>query len=398
MSLGPYSIVLLIGMVQGIVFAFLLATQQRNRAANRCLALLLVLFVVSLIPSTIGFAGAYDHFPWLTFAPFVVTLGFGPALWLYVHQLTHERLPKYWWLHLVPVLGQLTWYAAVFAQPLNWRYEFLRDAFEPIGSPLEAVLGLISAAAYWVAAFRLKRRYSAWAPQHVSDSENYNLGWLRNFLIGTALGFGVWAGFEVVNEAIQPLSYVAFFWLDLVGAIILYTFAVAGYRHSELAWPGMDAVAPPPFGPERAPAQGPEIAPEPDPEPKPGESPQAASERAYDWDTLAEEYRVQMSQMRWYLDADLTLASLARHLSTNDWTLSRAINEGAGCNFNDFVNVYRVDAVCERLADPSEGRSLLELAMECGFNSKTSFNRSFKKLKGETPSECRKRLREGATS
>ena len=217
---------------------------------------------------------------------------------------------------------------------------------------------------------RLCRQCRAWAPQHVSDSENYSLDWLHSFLLGTAAGFVVWAGFEIVNEAVRSLSYPTFFWLDLVAAVLLYTFAVAGFRHSELRWPGIDA----------------------------SEPPQPVVEQAFDWDTLAEQYRGEMSRQRWYLDADLTLDTLAGHLSTNTWTLSRAINEGAGCNFNDFVNVYRIDSDCERLADPAEGRTLLEIALECGFNSKTSFNRSFKKLKGETPSECRKRLRKGARS
>ena len=68
--------------------------------------------------------------------------------------------------------------------------------------------------------------------------------------------------------------------------------------------------------------------------------------------------------------------------------LSKVINEGYGRNFFDFINQLRIDELKVRLNDPRfRSYTLLSMAFEVGFNSKTAFNRSFKKLTNQTPSE-----------
>ena len=89
-----------------------------------------------------------------------------------------------------------------------------------------------------------------------------------------------------------------------------------------------------------------------------------------------------------YLEPELTLAELARRLRTSPAVLSKVINVGCGQNFNDFVNTYRVAEARRQLADPRRAHySLLGVALESGFNSKSTFNRVFKKLTGQAPSE-----------
>ena len=68
--------------------------------------------------------------------------------------------------------------------------------------------------------------------------------------------------------------------------------------------------------------------------------------------------------------------------------LSEVINEGFGKNFNDFVNSYRVEAVKQMLQDGKQKQlSLLGIAYDCGFNSKATFNRVFKKIAQTSPTE-----------
>lgn len=94
-----------------------------------------------------------------------------------------------------------------------------------------------------------------------------------------------------------------------------------------------------------------------------------------------------------YLDADLTLPQLATKLQIPSHLLSRIINEKFGLNFFDFINQYRVGEVKSKLDDPEfDNLSLLGIAFECGFNSKSAFNRVFKKLTGLTPSEYKSQL------
>lgn len=388
MNLGLQSIVLVIAIVQGVVFSILLLAKRVNRGANRLLATLLILFVLTLVPSTIGFAGAYDRFPWLTFAPFTVTFGLGATLWLYVRRLLTGTLPRNWGVHALPLLVQIGYYTILFLQPLEWRYEFNREFHASKVVPVETFLALSLTLAYAFAILRLYRKYRAWVPHRVSDSENFRLDWVRNFLLAAAGGLLIWIAFEVVNETVRPLSYANFFWLDLVAATLLYSFAIAGYRHSELEWPTLDASSR-----DLAENTNPDMAIA-----RASQGSVAASANGADWESMAEQVAQRVEMERWYLEPDLTIDTLARRLATNNWALSRTINEGLQCNFNDFINKFRVDAVKACLANPGESRGLLDIALEHGFNSKTSFNRSFKKLTGETPRSCRERLQKGAKS
>jgi AraC-like DNA-binding protein len=89
-----------------------------------------------------------------------------------------------------------------------------------------------------------------------------------------------------------------------------------------------------------------------------------------------------------WLEPELTLTELAQRLRTNPGLLSKVINAGCGQNFNDFVNTYRVAEARRKLADPRYAHySLVGVALESGFNSKSTFNRVFKKLTGQAPSE-----------
>ena len=89
-----------------------------------------------------------------------------------------------------------------------------------------------------------------------------------------------------------------------------------------------------------------------------------------------------------WLEPELTLTELAQRLRTNAGFLSKVINTGCGQNFNDFVNTYRVAEARRKLADRRFAHySLVGVALESGFNSKSTFNRVFKKLLGHAPSE-----------
>ena len=89
-----------------------------------------------------------------------------------------------------------------------------------------------------------------------------------------------------------------------------------------------------------------------------------------------------------YLNARLTIEDLAEAMHLNTPTLSGLINEGYGKNFFDYINEYRIEEFI-RLSgnDKYKNYTFLAVAFEAGFNSKTTFNRVFKKHTGKTPRE-----------
>jgi AraC-like DNA-binding protein len=94
-----------------------------------------------------------------------------------------------------------------------------------------------------------------------------------------------------------------------------------------------------------------------------------------------------------YLDADISLPELANKLEIPSHHLSRVINEQLGTNFFDFINQYRIEEVKARINNPEFDKlSLLGIAFDSGFNTKSAFNRVFKKMTGLTPSEYRRQI------
>ena len=93
-----------------------------------------------------------------------------------------------------------------------------------------------------------------------------------------------------------------------------------------------------------------------------------------------------LSEEYLFLDANLSLKSLAEKLRMHPNQLSWLINEKTDKNFNQFINSYRVKAFQAKALDPQYSHlSILGLALESGFNSKTVFNTYFKKELGMTP-------------
>jgi AraC-like DNA-binding protein len=97
-----------------------------------------------------------------------------------------------------------------------------------------------------------------------------------------------------------------------------------------------------------------------------------------------------MINVKPFLDNELTLVKLAQIQKQSIHEVSYIINEGFRENFNQFINKYRIEESKLMLANPdSNNLNMVGIAYQSGFNSKTIFNTTFKKITGQTPSEYR---------
>jgi len=102
-----------------------------------------------------------------------------------------------------------------------------------------------------------------------------------------------------------------------------------------------------------------------------------------------------MTEDRVYTEPSLTLRKLSAKMELNTNKLSWLINEVIGKNFNEYVNGLRLEAFKKNAASPNYREySLLGIALDCGFNSKSVFNEFFKKQEGITPSAWLKMQKE----
>ena len=98
-----------------------------------------------------------------------------------------------------------------------------------------------------------------------------------------------------------------------------------------------------------------------------------------------------MDTQKCHLQPKLSLKDLANQMNLTENNLSQLINDGMGKNFYDFVNEYRVAEVKRQILNPQKAHlTLLGIAFESGFNSKSSFNLIFKKVTGQTPTQFKK--------
>lgn len=103
---------------------------------------------------------------------------------------------------------------------------------------------------------------------------------------------------------------------------------------------------------------------------------------------LAERLSTHMQTSKPFLNEDLSLSKLAETSGISRPHLSQIINQEYQVNFYDFINRYRIEEAKQRLLDDRHSHlSVLGIAFDCGFKSKSSFNRYFKKYCGISPSE-----------
>lgn len=407
------SISLLLGAFQALVLAVLLAAARRNAAANRLLAALLVVIVLRITPYIIGFAGIYDAYPWLTFAPLELSLAIGPLLYLYVRRLTDGPLPRGWAIHLLAPAVQLGYYAGAFSLPLQTKWAWNDAVHEPWLWPLETAASLLSFGVYLAAAWRRYRGYQRWLDENLSNREELRLGWMRGSLLACGALLALWTAFACTEWFVRPLSYLDRFPLYLALAVLVYYLALQGWRHAGLVYPlprdangapHVDDVVPA-DGELDAPAERFPAADSADAHIVPAFSPPAVVPHeqagfadvdadgpgaAPAYAALAAAWSGRVREAQWWREESLTLADVARRLHTSPRTLSRALNEGLGQSFNEFINRMRVEAAAAELRDPLRGDDVLRIAFDAGFSSKASFNRAFKAYTGLTPSQVRR--------
>lgn len=386
-SFGPRSILLALGTAHGLVLAALLLRESTNRTANRLLALLLTVVALRVVPYIIGFAGFYDAYPWLSYLPYEWSLGYGALIWLYVTVICTGDLPRRWWWHLVPALAQGAYYGVMFVQPLAFKNHWNATVHDPYIVPVESAWSLLAMAIYLGLAWRAHAQYQRWLDSDLSNREEFRLTWLRAFIVAFGATLLLWSGTVLFEAFVKALDYFDRFPLYLWFSLLTYGLGVGGLRSANLAYPRPSFAAQidrPPAEPA-APALPPERAQDDQPLRR------AEPERQQDWAGMGQRWSELVRERGWWRDPDLTAPLLARHLATNTTYLSRALNDGLGQNFNEFVNRLRVQAVQAELAKPEQLRDVLAVALDAGFNSKASFNRVFKRLTGETPTEFRRR-------
>ena len=253
------------------------------------------------------------------------------------------------------------------------------------------------AAAYAVAVLYRLHQYRLRLRENYSSTHDRDLVWLQWLTLAVLLLLFVWF----------PAAQAGGLWgmALLLGRIgILYAFAWYGLHHTQVFLPPMPVLQAPQtdIAEEVLPedsvsgqvefADGPDTANEPE---AAGKIPARYARSGMTTSAqllIGERLAQRMTRNRDYLENDLKLTELAERIGTSPQLLSEYLNVALQQKFFDYINGLRISEVQRQLQDghcSSSGETLLDLALRCGFNSKSTFNAAFKKSTGMTPSAWR---------
>ena len=399
---GFHSSLLLIFFVHGLVYAALLLRKGiRNESySDKWLSLFLLLCAFFIAPWMLGFAGWYDNQPYrdlLFYIPMQHLYFMGPVIFFYVQSLLNPsfRFGKKEWLHLLPGVLYLFYSLIMLVTDklILKRYYFLADEMDRDFDYWYQASGLFSMLIYFFISLRYYSLYKKLVVQVISYADTVLFRWVKNFLLAFLLMQLLHIGFEIFSKIFPALnSYFGSWWFFFFFAVIFYYIAITGYANSiETKVPfKLNLLS---YKPSLLLGHSPAEEDENNftEEAEVIEIEDVQTERKED-STLLAEWKPKIEAFlkieKAYEDAELSLTQVAKQLKTNPSTISKVINQGFQLNFNDFVNQYRIEAVKEKLkAGEQKTQTLLGIAYDCGFNSKATFNRAFKKATGGSPME-----------
>lgn len=372
-GLGIFDVVFLLGIVQGFFLVLILALAPgRKRASNIFLALLILSFTLTHIQNWI-YQMDFSQNPLVNRLYLYSFFLYGPSLFCYVYSLLYpdRNVGKERWYLFLPAILEVLVYMGIWLMSSLVSYDFATE-----GQIKEFVLILEYLAIpvnlfflFWV--FYELRTYKRESSEKDLRRRKSLLRSLKQLNIMILL---VWAGWVLIS----PIDAYLFsgnlqidvrntFWLVI--SLAIYGIGYLGYIQPEFF-----------FGHEK-------------------------KSRSSSKDLDPEKMETEMQQLRALLEAQklyqnpkLGLKDLAAAMGMLPGYLSRLINEQTGENFYDLINEYRIEEVKQNLLNEThQSFTILAIAYESGFNSKSTFNDIFKKTVGMTPSQFRRNRLENSS-
>jgi AraC-like DNA-binding protein len=310
----------------------------------------------------------------------------GPVMYFYVQSLLNPsfRFGRKEALHFAPAVAYLVFVLLVFVTDklVLHQYWFLASGVDPDFAAWYQLSGFASMLVYTLLALRYFRLFRRLMLQVTSFADRLQFSWVRHFLLAFSVMLFLRACFYIL--ALFGIdNYSDSWWYYLGFATLFYFIAIRGYGNSRQASVAYQLLGS---------GEGALIL---------GQDPESIADQIFvaeeigadtailpDPETEALKFRLVaiMESDSPYKDPALDLGTLSRRLGIPSGQLSRLVNRGFGCNFNDYINGYRIRAVQAAIAAGEHRRqTLLGIAYDCGFNSKATFNRAFLKSAGMTP-------------
>ena len=363
--------VLYIGTTQSFFAGLLIATKKPTTTANRVMAAWLFMICIEMIFALLNSKVIEMYsFPFITFT-------YGPLLYLYISFMTTpgRKFNPVELIHFVPFVVFFTVSVVFRSEPL---VRDLRGFFEPDKlMPLRMVYSVsffLSITTYSILSFiKIKKHQSNLMDLTSFTSQRITLNWLKvlaiSFYVVYIIVF-ILGGLKILGNYIPFDPYfVVFAFIALFSMV--YSF----------------------YGIKQPVIFGEVLHNERNGEKKEAEKYSRSGlkdEQAEEYLTILLDY---MESEKPYLDGNLTIHDLSLKTGISRHHITQVLNEIYGKNFFTFINEYRTREVIERFSDSRyDHYTILAIAFDSGFNSKSTFNSFFKSQTGQTPSKYRENI------
>lgn len=364
-----------IGISQALFVAFVLLTKKDKQGSDYILLvwLLTISFKMMVLLISVEHGEFFDN----QFSIGLIPLTFGPFLFLYTKYLLYRRwfFKNRDFLHFVPFIVFTFLYFSFFREKLSFdTHKLLLTDGYVVARLLYSFAFLGSVSYYTFLTLQILQRHRKRLQDRFSFlSESNELNWLYVLTAIFSLTYFVYFALGlynvVTNQAYFDIAYTS----DIFLTILAFSVSYFGIKQ-----PYLFKVVPEEKEDFNESREGNE------------------QKEKYKNSNLSEEQKEEyiehiysfMQTERPFLNAELTVQDLSKQLNISRHHLTEILNNDIGKNFFTFINEYRVEEVKRRLLDERfEHLTIVAIAFESGFNSKSTFNSIFKQNTGSTPSQ-----------
>jgi len=372
--------IFLIGASLAFFLEFVLISKKGKSTADKILSVWMFVLGTHLLLYYSDYSGLVLKYHFLEGVSTPFPLLHGPLLYLYAKALTNSenRLGSLELLHFLPALIVVVRMIPFFLLSGNDKMEFVENLAHEGSLFMTIVLisFMVSGLVYITLSLLLLRRHRKFLVLNYSNTDRIDLNWLRYLIIGmiviysiVTIGHLLEGAFSInFGDFVDNLIFLAVTgFVIMIGYFGIKQTTIFAGEMSSNTIVNKKGIQKGNGGISRY---------------------QKSGLKAEQADDLQARLEILMREEKPFLNDKLTLKFLADKLDIHPNYLSQVINERFQRNFYDFINTARIEEFKALIKEPrSKNLTLLAVAFDCGFSSKSSFNKFFKKSTGQTPSD-----------
>jgi AraC-like DNA-binding protein len=379
--------IFIIGITISFFLEFLLLSKKGKDKADKILAVWMFFIGLHLFLFYLFFSGLYLKYPSTAGIIMPLPLIHGPLLYLYVGTLSNQ-LPErkiFRLIHFAPVLIMYVYLIHFLMLPAAEKIRIMQSGGKgyEVFNRIKLILFILSGVFYVAASQILLFRHRKNIRKEFSAIEKINLAWLQYLILGISF---IWI--VVISVGVFLSDYFKLKNVDsdifVFTAVVIFVCFLGffGLRQTHIFTPRIIQLN-----------HSQDEQPSTLIEKKEYEKYAKSGLKDTDAEQLHKKLNEYMRMEKPYLDSEISLTKLGESFGVHSNYLSQVINDRESKNFYDYINGYRIDEFKQMVSDPKNQKlTIMALALECGFNSKSAFNNCFKKLTNQTPSEYMKRV------